>query len=201
GGAGLAAGGSGRAGAAAGGGAGCAGGAAAGGGACGCGAAAGGAGCAGAPGAGCGFGFPSGPSSSFCCACATTSGEFCACDAEVANCITVSAVVASSTRRSFVMILESPAESLGRKESQNRTIRQDDELPAVRPDCGECRIIGEVYFDIITGCMWLCSLDIQKKRFDTLAIDVELRRARDRSPGGSICRRSHAGWSGRPARC
>ncbi|MGY3531387.1 hypothetical protein ACVISU_004155 [Bradyrhizobium sp. USDA 4452] len=91
------------------------------------------------------------------------------------------------------------AESLGRRESESRTIRQDDELPAVRPDCGEHRIIGEVYFDIITGCMCLCSLAIQKKRSDTLAIDVELRRARESAGCGAICRRRWTGWSGRSA--
>ncbi len=191
-------GGVGFAGAAAGGGAGRAGGAAAGGGACGCGAAAGGAGCAGAPGAGRGFGFPSGPVSSFGCACATTSGEVWACDAEVANCITVSAVVASSTRRSFVMVLESPGGKFwAGKKTVSRTIRQDDERPAVRPDCGEPRIIGEVYFDIITGCMRACSLRIQKKRSDIVATDVELRRGGDSPRGESICRRWWTGWSRR----
>jgi hypothetical protein len=41
-------------------------------------------------------------------ACATTSGAVCACDAVLANCIAVSAVVASSTRRSFVMMVGIP---------------------------------------------------------------------------------------------
>jgi hypothetical protein len=115
---GAAAGGAGRCGgAAAGGGTGRAGGAAAGGaGRCG-GAAAGGAGrCCGAPLGGAPFGgaplgaslggalgFPSGPSSS--CACATTSGAVCAWDGGAANCIAVKAVVASSTRRSFIMMI------------------------------------------------------------------------------------------------
>jgi len=48
------------------------------------------------------LGFPSGPSSSL--ACATTSGAVCACEADVASCVTVRAVVASSTRRRFVMM-------------------------------------------------------------------------------------------------
>ena len=37
-------------------------------------------------------------------ACATTSGAVCACDAEVANCVAVKAVVASSRMRRFVMM-------------------------------------------------------------------------------------------------
>lgn len=53
-----------------------------------------------------GFGFPSGPSSSL--ACATTIGAVCACDAELANCITVKAEVASSTRRRCFMMIEIP---------------------------------------------------------------------------------------------
>src|SRR5258707_308548 len=59
----------------------------------------------GGPFGGC-FGFPSGPSSSL--ACATTIGALCACDTELANCIAVRAVVASSTRRSFVMVIWIP---------------------------------------------------------------------------------------------
>ncbi|MCK1454491.1 hypothetical protein IVB36_27375 [Bradyrhizobium sp. 35] len=74
---------------------------AAGGGAAGRAGAAGGA-AAGGPFGGC-FGFPSGPVSCGC-ACATTSGGApCACDAELANCIAVRAVVASSTKRRLVM--------------------------------------------------------------------------------------------------
>jgi hypothetical protein len=56
------------------------------------------------------LGFPSGPTSSF--ACATTSGAVCACDAEVVNCVTVRAVVASSTMRRFVMMLLVPGKNL-----------------------------------------------------------------------------------------
>ena len=56
----------------------------------------------GAPFGGC-LGFPSGPSSSL--ACAMTSGAVCACDGEAINCIAVSAVVASSTSRRFVMMV------------------------------------------------------------------------------------------------
>ncbi|WP_322619248.1 hypothetical protein [Bradyrhizobium sp. WBAH10] len=82
------------------------GGAAAGGGAAGRAGAAGGA-AAGGPFGGC-FGFPSGPVS---CgwACATTSGAAsCACDAVLANCIAVRAVVASSTKRRLVMVVNFP---------------------------------------------------------------------------------------------
>ncbi|MGX1348844.1 hypothetical protein AB7M49_002420 [Bradyrhizobium elkanii] len=85
------------------------------------------------------------------------------------------------------------------KKTESRTIRQDDEPPAVRPDCGEPRIIGEVYFDIITGCMRDCSPRVQKKRSDTFAIDVELGRKRDLPAGESICRRRRAGRSRRSA--
>jgi hypothetical protein len=82
------------------------GGAAAGGGGVGRGGGGGGAGRAGAAGGaafgGC-LGFPSGPTSSL--ACATTSGDVCACDGAAANCSAVRAVVASSRRRSFVMVV------------------------------------------------------------------------------------------------
>jgi hypothetical protein len=44
-------------------------------------------------------------------ACATTSGAVCACDAVLANCVAVSAVVASSTRRNFVMMVGIPGKS------------------------------------------------------------------------------------------
>jgi hypothetical protein len=47
--------------------------------------------------------------------CATTSGAVCACDAKVASCVTVSADVASSTMRSFVMMSWIPGKSLGGK--------------------------------------------------------------------------------------
>ena len=57
------------------------------------------------------FGLPSGPSSSL--ACATTIGAPCACDTELAKCIAVRAVVASSTRRSLVMMIWIPEGSEG----------------------------------------------------------------------------------------
>ena len=52
------------------------------------------------------FGFPSGPSSSL--ACAMTCGVVCACDGVLAKCIAVRAVVASSNKRSFVMMVWIP---------------------------------------------------------------------------------------------
>ena len=58
------------------------------------------------------LGLPSGPSSSF--ACATTSGAPCACDGEQASCIAVRAVVASSTRRSLVMMILVSGKTLAR---------------------------------------------------------------------------------------
>ena len=61
------------------------------------------------------LGFPSGPTSSL--ACATTSGAVCACDAETANCVTVRAVVASSTMRRFVMMFLVPGKFLAARKS------------------------------------------------------------------------------------
>ena len=55
----------------------------------------------GAPFGGASFLAPGAPSSL---ACATTSGAVCACDAEVASCVAVKAVVASSRMRRFVMM-------------------------------------------------------------------------------------------------
>jgi methyl coenzyme M reductase subunit C len=43
-------------------------------------------------------------------------GAVCACDAGLANCIAVRAVVASSTRRSLVMMVGSPGKALATKE-------------------------------------------------------------------------------------
>ena len=57
-----------------------------------------------------GLGLPSGPTSVA--ACATTSGAGCACDEEAAKCIAIRAVVASSTRRRFVMMVWVPGEFL-----------------------------------------------------------------------------------------
>lgn len=72
----------------------------------------GGAAFGGAPFGGC-LGFPSGPSSPA--ACAITSGAVCACDGALTNCIAVRAVVASSTSRSFVMMVLVPRKIFGRK--------------------------------------------------------------------------------------
>jgi hypothetical protein len=71
-----------------------------------------------APGAGL-FGLPSGPNSSL--AWATTSGADCACDVEVASCVTVKAVVASSTMRRFVMMSLVPGKILAATNSLSST--------------------------------------------------------------------------------
>jgi hypothetical protein len=115
---GAAAGGAGRGGGAAG-----LGGGAGGFGAVGGGAALGGAGCAGGVPFGGSLGLPSS-----CSACATTSGAVCACDGGPASCIAVRAVVASSTRRSWVMVIGVPGKLL--------TIRFGDQRISVRPHCG-----------------------------------------------------------------
>jgi hypothetical protein len=49
-------------------------------------------------------------------------GAVCACDAELANCIAVKAVVASSTRRSFVMMIQIPGKVLSSKRIFQRPI-------------------------------------------------------------------------------
>jgi len=144
-GAGAAAGGAGRGAAGGGGGAGC-GGAAAGGGA---GRAGGGpafGGCLG----GC-LGFPSGPSSSL--ACATTIGAVCACAGGFTNCIAVRAVVASSTSRSFVMMVLVPGKYL--------TTRCGDQRISVGPDCGGLQRRTRFYFVSEKALIRLCSLRIQ----------------------------------------
>jgi hypothetical protein len=45
-------------------------------------------------------------------ACAITSGAVWACDGEPINCIAVSAVVASSSKRSFVMMVGIPGKTI-----------------------------------------------------------------------------------------
>jgi hypothetical protein len=71
------------------------------------------------------LGFPSGPTSP---ACATTIGADCACDGVVAKCIAVRAVVASSARRSFVMMVGSPEKCLAiTPDDQQRQINKADE--------------------------------------------------------------------------
>jgi hypothetical protein len=62
------------------------------------------------------LGFPSGPTSP---CCATTIGAVCACDAELANGIAVTAVVASSTRRSFVMMISILEKTIGNKAARS----------------------------------------------------------------------------------
>src|ERR1700731_1354175 len=85
------------------------------------------------------------PSSSL--AWAMTSGALCACDGEAINCIAVRAVVASSTRRRFVMMVcilgNFAEESLGNKVWQ---LRSCDQRISVRPDCGGPQRRAGIYF-------------------------------------------------------
>src|SRR5205085_11739433 len=116
-------------------------------------AAGGGAGGAGRAGGGAPFGgalgLPSGPSSSL--ACATTSDAVCACDAEIANCVTVRAVVASSTMRRFVMMFLIPGKDLGRNGIVLPSIRQVDQRLIIRPDCGGLQSETACYFIAAKG--------------------------------------------------
>ena len=59
-------------------------------------------------------------------ACATTSGAVCACDAEVANCVAVKAVVASSRMRRFVMMSLVPGIGLAAMERSSLTCQLVD---------------------------------------------------------------------------
>jgi hypothetical protein len=133
-------GGVGRGGAAAGGGAGRGGG----------GAAFGGAAFGGAPFGG-GLGLPSGPSSSL--AWAMTSGAVCACDGALMKCIAVRVVVASSTSRSFVMVVWVPGKYLA--------IRCDDQRISIGPECGGLPKRTRFYFVWEKGLIRRCSLRIQ----------------------------------------
>jgi hypothetical protein len=81
------------------------------------------------------LGFPSGPSSSL--ACATTRGAVCACEGKLTNCIAVSAVVASSTRRGLVMMIWVPGKILA--------ITSGDQRISIRPDCGGLRRLNGFY--------------------------------------------------------
>jgi hypothetical protein len=90
------------------------------------------------------LGFPSGPSSSL--ACATTRGAVCACDANVASCVTVRAVVASSTMRRFVMMILVPGKVLAAKESSARGLRRIDQRLIIRPECGGLEKADAFYF-------------------------------------------------------
>ena len=100
-----------------------------------------------APFGGC-LGLPSGPCSSL--ACATTTGAFCACDTEPANCIAVRAVVASSMRRRFVICSES-----------REVLKSADQQPSVRPDCGAAQTLIRIYFSGHSTWMHQCSWRIQ----------------------------------------
>ncbi len=71
-------------------------------------------------------------------ACATTSDPVCACKGGLANCIAERAVVASSTRRSLVMMIWIPGKLL--------TTRFDDQRISIRPDCGGLPRRPDLYF-------------------------------------------------------
>ena len=81
------------------------------------------------------------PVSSPALACAITSGAVCACDEEAANCIAVSAVVASNTRRRFVMMVWVPGKFAGNNAVLVRKTqsRHSDQQTSVRPECGAFR--------------------------------------------------------------
>ena len=69
--------------------------------------------------AGCG---PLGRSFSSLPCCAITSGAVCACEGKAANCIAVRAVVASSTKRSFVMVVWVPRKNPGQGSWPNKRV-------------------------------------------------------------------------------
>jgi hypothetical protein len=71
------------------------------------------------------LGFPSGPTSP---ACATTIGAVCACDGAVAKCIAVKAVVASSARRSLVMMVGVPGKMFGKNAWRTTTRDQQGDI-------------------------------------------------------------------------
>jgi hypothetical protein len=147
-------------GAAAGGGAGRCGGAAAGG----AGRGGGGAGGRAAGGAGRGGGAPFGGGGFFSgsAACAITCGAVCACDEKVANGIAERAVVASSTRRSLVMMIWVPGKTLAANAVLiGQTSRSDDQRIRVRPDCGGLQRRSAFYFGSRKVLMRSCSLRIQ----------------------------------------
>jgi hypothetical protein len=133
--------------------------------------AAGGAGRGGAAFGGC-FGFPS---SSL--AWAMTCGAVCACDGGAINCVAVRAVVASSNRRRFVMMVWIPgkflAGRLGRKAWQvSLATRRGDQRIDVRPDCGGTQRRTCIYFSMRKAPIRSCSLRIQgmlSKRHFTLS--------------------------------
>jgi hypothetical protein len=99
----------------------------------------------GAPaGGGASFLAPGGPPSSL--ACATTSGAVCACDAEVASCVAVKAVVASSRMRSFVMIFLVPGIGLTAANGPHWHVSWSIERLIIRPDCGDLQMVGWFLF-------------------------------------------------------
>jgi hypothetical protein len=55
---------------------------------------------------------------------------------ELANCIAVKAVVASSTRRRCVMMIEIPGKVLAAEKIQQPNGSVSDQRPAIGPDCG-----------------------------------------------------------------
>jgi hypothetical protein len=87
---------------------------------------------------------PGGPPSSL--ACATTSGAVCACDAEVASCVAVKAVVASSRMRSFVMMSLVPGIGLTAANGPHWHVRWSIERLIIRPDCGGLQMVGRFLF-------------------------------------------------------
>ena len=87
---------------------------------------------------------PRGPPSSL--ACATTSGAVCACDAEVASCVAVKAVVASSRMRRFVMMSLVPGISLTATEWPSWHVSWSIERLIIRPDCGGLQMVGWFLF-------------------------------------------------------
>jgi len=80
-------------------------------------------------------------------------GALCACDAELAKCIAVRAVVASSTKRSCVMVMRFPGKVLQVGLAINRS--------RVRPDCGVRTRCGPIYFSTRNASKHHRSLRIQ----------------------------------------
>jgi hypothetical protein len=79
-----------------------------------------------------------------------------------AICATPSAVVASSTRRSFVMINLGPRnKGFFNKEFVGRTNRHSDQLICIGPDCGDMQRQSRFYFQHSHGLNAPCSLRIQ----------------------------------------
>jgi hypothetical protein len=92
-------------------------------------------------------------------ACATTSGAVCACDAEVASCVAVKAVVASSRMRRFVMMF--PGIGLTATNSLHWHVSWSIERLIIRPDCGSLQMAERIYFIGAMGCIQPYSLRVQ----------------------------------------